>query len=501
MPLDNERVLDQFKDLIRITCGFSFALDREETLLKALQARMKVRGAASPEGYHAILIRERDELNSLIELLTVNETYFFRESQYLKLVTDTLAPELLAARRVGMVRILSAGCSTGEEPYSIAMLLRERFGSECESLLRITGVDIDSKAIATARKGIYGKSSFRGIDPAMQERYFIPEAGGSYRICDAVRRQVDFEVVNLLDTGNSLGMLLPDIILYRNVSIYFQQDVQQSIFSCLADLLNDGGYLIVGASETLHHDVGILSLVNRNALFFYCKSPTIAIVDRRVEKRQPPPIEKVTAVPKFLPPVAEAPVSALLPPQATPVRARIMAQPGGNDPRECFDSALDKARTGFQDEALALLETIIARDATFVKAHGLKASLLMNAARFDDAYAVGETMLELDPFCLEGCLILGMIARHRGDDGEAFKRFREALYIDAACWLAHFYTAEIMFVRKEGKRARGSYETVVNILENGSLQELGQAYFPLAFNAQQFISICRHKLSLLKENG
>ena len=169
---------------------------------------------------------------------------------------------------------MSAGCSTGEEPYSIAIMLRERFGAESERLFAITGVDIDSTVIATAQQGVYGKGSFRGMDQSLLERYFEPRDSGRFQVRESIRKQVEFEVVNLLGASYPQRMQLPDIILYRNVSIYFPGQVQREIFGRLAELLADGGCLLVGASETFHHDIGILSLVKQDSLFFYRKTPT-----------------------------------------------------------------------------------------------------------------------------------------------------------------------------------------------------------------------------------
>lgn len=93
--------------------------------------------------------------------------------------------------------------------------------------------------------------------------------------------------------------------------------------------------------------------------------------------------------------------------------------------------------------------------------------------------------------------MLGMISRQSGNNDEAFRRFREAIYLKPTCWLAHFYNAELLYAQQDLKRARSSYETSLKILDNGVLKEQGQAFFPLTFNAEQFIVICRHKLSLL----
>lgn len=481
------KVQGQLKELIRETCGFHFNAEREDSLIKAVRKRMSGRDIPSAERYLLLLLSDQDELNALVELLTINETYFFREPEHLKLVIETLIPELLEQHDCSPLKIISAGCSTGEEPYSIAMLLREQYGVESARLFKITGIDIDAQAISAARNGIYGKPAFRGMDAELLKRYFEPAAKGSYRISETIKQQTSFEVLNLLSSAYPPALCCADIILYRNVSIYFPQEIQQRIFGRLAELLNEGGALVVGASETLHHDTGILTLQQRNSLFYFSKPSRIMIADRRAAPRHVP-----SAVPKPLPAHTQTQL------KTRPAQKHVAPAPAL--PRELFDQALALARDNRHDEALDLLETILGQERSFIKAHSLKASLLLNCDRHDEARNASEQMLTLDPLCREAYLMLGIIARHQGDDGEAFKRFREALYLDASCWLAHFYTAEIMFSRKESKRARSSYETVLNLLESGPLDKLGQAFFPLAFNPQQYISVCRHKLSLLKEN-
>ena len=167
------------------------------------------------------------------------------------------------------------------------------------------------------------------------------------------------------------------------------------------------------------------------------------------------------------------------------------------DVRISFDTAIELAHNKQHDEALALLDAIIEQDSTFEKAYCLKGSLLLSISRFDEAHSVCNAVLSRDSLCLEAYLMLGIIARQKGDEDDAIKRFREAIYLNASCWPAHFYTAEILFAKQDGKRARSSFETALRILEKGSLKEHGQAFFPLSFNAEQFIVICRHKLSLL----
>lgn len=501
-----------FKHLMLNVCGFSLENEREQTLISGLRRRMSSLGIDAPDDYHALLLRGGEEMHQLVELLTVNETYFFREPEHLRLAADKLLPEFMAKRKDRPVRILSAGCSTGEEPYSIAIMLRERYGADSERLFTVIGVDIDASAIANAKKGVYGKGSFRGMGRALLERYFESVGQGEYQVLDSIKRQVGFEVVNLLGSSYPQGMQLPDIIFYRNVSIYFPQKVQQEIFGRLAGLLHEGGCLMVGATETIHHDIGILSLVERDSLFFYRKTPAPVMEDRRATMRTTAMVGQSPA--GNMPAGGKRPVAAgsdALRTPARPVphkltagerpqeRSRELPDPASisRDVRGRFDTALGLARDRRTDEALAVIDAVIEEDNSFVKAYTLKGSLLLSASRYDETRVACDAALTRDPLCLEACLMLGIVARHEGNQDEAFKRFREAIYLDASCWLAHFYTAEILFGQRDGKRARKSYEAAARILEKGSIQEHGQAFFPLSFNAEQFITICRHKLSLL----
>jgi chemotaxis protein methyltransferase CheR len=488
--LDPAEDLTRFKSLVTRTCGFTLDGIREGALKSALAKRMALLGMDSGEAYHSTLLADAQELKILVELLTVNETYFFREPEHLKLLMDQLLPECMEGR-TGPFRILSAGCSTGEEPYSLAIMLRERYGRQCDQLFSIVGVDIDDSVIRTARNGIYGRHSFRGVEPGLIDRYFEPH-GNQYRIRPLASQLVSFETVNLLGNCYPQAMQGPDVILYRNVSIYFPDQVQREIFRRLADLLRADGYLIVGASETMHHDVGTLPLVERNGLFVFKKSPEFTIEDRRAARRQtaaaPRPAQPGPAVPPKSPgPRPEASVAVPRPGPPAP------------NPRNLFDDALEMARGNRGKDALRALENLLGQEPAFIKAHLLKAAVLLNESRYPEARQSCEAALGMAPLTLEACLMLGVIARHEGDNDAAHQRFREAIYLDSACWMAHFYLAEILGLRGESRRARSGYESALRILGDPSLRDRG--LFPLSFKPEPFMAICRHKLSLLSRNG
>lgn len=493
--------LTPFKELLLRTCGHSFEKEREQALSASLFRRMAVLGMAGYDAYLALLLRDSDELLRLTELLTVNETYFFREPAHLSMMVDMLLPEFMTIRKQRPIRIVSAGCSTGEEPYSIAIMLQERFGAASERLFDIVGVDIDSTVIASAQRGVYGKNSFRGMEPSLLERYFVVGSSGRYQVSDTIRKQVGFEVVNLLGPSYPELMQQPDIILYRNVSIYFPGQVQRAIFGKLAELLAAEGALLVGAAETFHHDIGVLSLVKQNSLFYYRKTPPLVFEERRTASRFSAPSERArgsasravsVSAGKHQPTQTRSQAKHI--PDYSGKRSNFLSRV---DVRERFDEAITLAHSKQYDKALDILAVIIEQDSGFEKAYVLKGSLLVNVSRFDEALVVCKSILDRDPLCLEAYLMLGIIARQTRNNDEAIKRFREAIYLNASCWLAHFHTGEILFAQGDEKRSRSSFETTLKILDSGPPNKLGQVFFPLAFNTEQFTVICRHKLSLL----
>jgi chemotaxis protein methyltransferase CheR len=484
----SSRELAPFKELLLQSCGFSLENERERTLQSGIERRMGHRRSPTHKAYLDLVRQDPEELDRLIELLTVNETYFFREPEHLNLLVEQLVPELRASHPDRPVSILCAGCSTGEEPYSVAMLLRERHGADREPPCAIKGVDIDARALAKANRAVYGKHSFRGMDPALLARHFEPCGAGEHRVLESLRRKVVFGPANLASGAYPELMLRPDIILYRNVSIYFPAPAQQAIFRRLAGLLDEGGFLIVGAAETLFHDFGALTLVSRDGLYLFQKTSPVAIEDRRQNRRPPP--ERVPSAHPPTPFVRGHPPAGAAAPKPSNL-------PLGS--RKLFDDALAAAQAHRMGEALALLDELIAGEPSHIKAHSLKGSIFLSLDRLEEAKAMCDRALALDPLCVEACLMLGIIASHREAQEEALGRFREAIYLDASCWLAHYSLANILFLQGDRKRARSGFETALRLLEQGRPSERGHAFFPLSFNAEQFITICRHKLALMKK--
>jgi chemotaxis protein methyltransferase CheR len=252
LPEDVFRLL---RDFIHDYCGIFFDDGSKFLLERRLNRRLEQHQLKSFEQYYHFLRYDRkreEEIVVLVDNLTTNETYFFRENAQLKAFSDEILPEL-RSRNAGKksLRIWSAGCSTGEEPYTIAILLLESGNWWRDWQVEIMGSDINQRVLHTARKGMYKKGSHRATPPDMLQKYFIDEGKGDYRIIDAVRQLVSFSYVNLLDPHKISLIRDLDIIFCRNVIIYFDRNAKKKVIEIFYDKMQEGGYLLLGHSESL----------------------------------------------------------------------------------------------------------------------------------------------------------------------------------------------------------------------------------------------------------
>lgn len=251
LPWDIFRLL---RDIILDFCGIYFDDDSRFTLERRLNRRLGINGLDNFRDYYRFLLydNKRDnELAEIIDILTVNETYFFREDKQFKALMDEIVPELrVALKGRRKIRIWSAGCASGEEPYSIAMLFLERPEILEHVDVEILGSDINRRVLEKARKGVYTQNSFRTIDSFFISRYFDRD-GENYRIKDSVRDLVNFSYINLLDPYKQKFIGEVDVIFCRNVLIYFSPEAKKKVVNSFANRLDDGGYLLLGHAESL----------------------------------------------------------------------------------------------------------------------------------------------------------------------------------------------------------------------------------------------------------
>jgi len=241
-----------FQQMFRDCCGLYFGDDSRFLLEKRVARRVRELDLGSFSAYHYLLRKDTSgdqELATIIDQLTTNETYFFRERGQLRALVEEILPEVRHRRRSTPVSIWSAGCSSGEEPYSIVMMAQEA-GFEPGRDFRVYASDISGRMLQKARGGVYRPASFRETQPLVQKRYFS-EREGQWKISDEIKRHVVFTRVNLLERSRISLLGTMDVILCRNVIIYFDLETKKEVIGTFAEKLHSGGYLLLGHSESL----------------------------------------------------------------------------------------------------------------------------------------------------------------------------------------------------------------------------------------------------------
>ncbi len=262
--------LDDFRRALADRLGLRFDEDKAELLSRVLEERAEARGARSPDEYLALLARgDAEETAALAERLTVGETYFFRNAQDMEAFAGEVLPQRVRARASERrLRILSAGCSTGEEPYTLAMLARSTSQLAAWDV-RVHGFDLNPAAVERARTGRYSGWSLRQTSPELRARFFVPE-GRDVRVADDVRALVTLEQRNLVDDDPVLwAPATYDVVFCRNVLMYLAPEVARRVVARIARALAPGGFLFLGHAETLRGLSTEFHLRHTHGTFYY----------------------------------------------------------------------------------------------------------------------------------------------------------------------------------------------------------------------------------------
>jgi chemotaxis protein methyltransferase CheR len=255
-----------FKDLIYEECGVSIGAEKRTFLESRLKRRMDEVGVRSGYEYYCLIKRpdgKSQELPALLDTLMICETSFFRNQPQFELFKDVVIPELAARKeRIGtrMMRVWSAGCSTGQEPYSVAMTLLETISQPELWSVRVFASDLSFTALERAQSGLYRPEQIKNVEPHYLDKYFT-RANAHYAVGDSLKRRVIFDYHNLKHDNGLRGL---DIVFCRNVMIYFDSEEQRRLINRFTNALVPGGYLFLGHAESLQGLSNRFSMIHRN---------------------------------------------------------------------------------------------------------------------------------------------------------------------------------------------------------------------------------------------
>jgi chemotaxis protein methyltransferase CheR len=249
-----DAIYRQITDLIYNASGIRFDLSAKYMIFRRLAPRLEHLHLDSFEKYYHYLLyhpNRESEMDVIFDSVATHETYFFREERQLQAFTDEILPQVIESRKeFRTLRIWCAGCASGEEPYTVAILCKQTLQLKGWSI-DIFASDISQNMVHDARRGIYGDNSFRSTRESVKQQYFEKLEDGHYRVHDDIRQMVTFMKLNLLD-DKKVGIFgQMDIIFCRNVIIYFDLEAKKKVIENFYQKLRKEGYLLLGHSETL----------------------------------------------------------------------------------------------------------------------------------------------------------------------------------------------------------------------------------------------------------
>jgi chemotaxis protein methyltransferase CheR len=275
LPEEEFRLL---RDLIHERFGLYFDENQRSSLRGRLVGRLATLDLVSFEDYYHYLRfgpQRAEELQRMVSHLTNNETYFYRESPQLQVFAETVLRSVKEAKAAGstrVLRVLSAGCSTGEEPYTLATIIYDSGQFFWSWDVQVLGMDVDPVALEKARRAVYQHNSFRGLSPAVKERHFVATPGGGFQVKEGIRRMVSFRSGNIVDPASYAGLPLLDVIFCRNVLIYFSDAMILKVVRHFHEVLAPGGYLFLGHAESLSRITDLFTPIRFQGAMIYRKA-------------------------------------------------------------------------------------------------------------------------------------------------------------------------------------------------------------------------------------
>lgn len=475
----NGVLTQKFIQLISTNTGLHIREQDREDLHKKIYARMKLLNFSEPEKYYQLLKTEKDQKNfslatvsksewkELTLLLTTDESYFFRDKGQISLLKNRILPEFIERKKKTYfaegeakptLRIWSAGCSTGEEPYSLAVLVKELIPDSSKWNILILGTDINPESIEKSKRGIYNSWSFRMVDPDLQNRYFHQKQKG-WEVDQQIRSMVTFRSGNLVrdhfpsSTSNIYNM---DIILCRNVFIYFDFDAISPVLKKFYNTLRPGGYLIAGHTELHGQNLGQLQ-----AKAF----PESLAYQRSEHKRENSCIQVSSS--------SKPSLVAAIPP--TPTKTEVRSEAGRDNLSEtATKSVLSRAESFFNNSAYALAikeaEQVIKQHPQHSGAYYLMAQALANLGNYEQAVHCCQQALQLNSLSLESYYLLVHIAEEQEDVEKAKNLLKTIIYLAPTSIPAYLKLGSIYGSEGDLSRARTMHQTALELLKKLPVQ-------------------------------
>jgi chemotaxis protein methyltransferase CheR len=495
-------VLDRFRIVIADRLGLHFDESRRGFLAEVLRRRIEASGGDIETYLSRINTPNgRQERGALARELTVAETYFFRNIDQFRAFAEVVVPERLAANVARRrLRILSLGCASGEEVYSLAMVLRDTLTDPSWDVA-LLGVDLNAAMIEKARRGRYSAWALRET-PERDRRRWFREDGREFVVDESLRRAVRFEEANLIETNPQLWQAAAyDVVFCRNVIMYFTPEQMQKVVSRVARALCVGGYLFLGHAETLRGISNDFHLCHTHGTFYYQRKELAA-------ERPLPLASSRSDVPSFDLDVAVAPpeadawfeairlasarVAALTDAREPNASGAIDAPPALRSPRWDLGLIFELLRKERFAEALAIIDALPPESGSDRDVLLLRAVLLAHSGQLEKAEETCRRLLEVDELNAGAHYLLALCREGAGDHAGASHHDQVAAYLDPGFAMPHLHLG--LLARRAGDResARTELGQALLLLQREDSSRV--LLFGGGFGRDALLALCRTEL-------
>lgn len=473
----SDMLLSQISEFIAAQMGLHFPRERRRNLERGLRSAAREFAFKDAESCIKWLLSShltKNQIEILASHLTIGETYFFRDKNSLEILKEQILPELIRSRRdrEKHLRIWSAGCSTGEEPFSLAILLSNMLTDLSDWKLTILATDINPLSLRKALAGAYNEWSFRDTPPWVKQRCFREINKGHYEILPHIKKLVNFSYLNLVEDSypsflNNTNAM--DIIFCRNVLMYFTPEVARKVIQNIYRCLVDGGWLIVSPSETSHVLFSQFATVSFPNVTFYRKdSKKSQPAEDFIPKESPYFIPDEAIVP-FYPPlehVTEPELEITFPREqgeAFPLKDNREPETGEPQPIP-YTEALMLYEQGRYEEAVNKILFMLQGNQDNPNALTLLARAYANLGKLSKALEWCEKAIIIDK--LNPCChyLLAIILHERGQTEEAVASLKRAVYLDQDFVLAHFALGNLNQQRGKLKESEKHFGNALSLL-------------------------------------
>lgn len=502
--------IERFRSFIAGYFGLNFDESRLDFLADVLRRGMTAAGCTHFPAYEQRLISSSQDRRAIAEHLTVSETYFFRYGEHFRVFNDVVIPAQIRGRKhLRQLRILSAGCASGEEAYSLAILIRERLPELAGWTISIQAIDISAAVVDKALRGRYNHWSLRDTPPPLRTTYFRAE-GREFELVKDVTPMVSFEVRNLVE--DDPGFWRPDafdVVFCRNVIMYFTLEAGVSVINRIARSLTPGGFLFLGHAETLRGISHEFHLRHTHETFYYQLREA---GEERASFEQPlytpgPPAAQLAPPVAVLPDPANSWVSVI---QNASARIAKLTHPDGNGSRQRPPkpaNSISHQHHAVTDRAAAIE---LLRQERFAEAidllHGLPESrrndpdlqlllgvLLTNRGDLAEAEKICRRLLELDDLNAGAHYLMALCREHAGDQIGALEHDQAAIYLDPQFAMPRLHLGLAAKRRTDMETARREFSRALSLLAREDASRV--LLFGGGFTREALVEFCRAELN------